>query len=333
MNLSAFTSDWFLRSLAVGGIASACVFACPAAWRARVRRAVPAVAFFALLLAPLGLLSPVKIESPAAFAALPSAPVVHSTWVAMLWLCGVAAFLARMAGGFLAIRGLLKNTCAVPGEEWSACLAEAQATLGIGGRIHLRLAGAGFIPSATGLFRRTILLPDEALQWTAEQRRLVILHELGHFRRGDLWIHALGRLACALHWFNPFVWALQHQLSVEREYAVDELVVDHGVAPTDYATVLWQMARAATRRPSAAAAYLAMAQRQPGKLEQRVQRILAPARRKNRLFGVLDGAVCIGAGSLLLVCSACRPIANAAPAASNAEEARMRLAADPFPGE
>jgi beta-lactamase regulating signal transducer with metallopeptidase domain len=333
MNLSAFTSDWFLRSLAVGGIASACVFACPATWRARVRRAVPAVAFFALLLAPLGLLAPVKIAAPAAFTSLPSTPVIHSTLIATMWLCGVLLFLARMAVGAFAIRGLLRETCAVPGGEWSECLAEAQATLGIGGRVHLRLAGAGFIPSATGLFRRTILLPDEALHWTKEQRRLVLLHELGHFRRGDLWIHALGRLACAVHWFNPFVWALQHQLSVEREYAVDEMVVDHGVAPTDYATVLWQMAKAATRRPSAAAAYLAMAQRQPGKLEQRVQRILAPVRRKNRFLGALDGAVCIGAALLLLVCSACQPVANAHPSAPGTDEVKIRLAADPFPGE
>lgn len=333
MNLSAFTSDWFLRSLAVGGIAAACVFACPAAWRARVRRAVPAVAFFALLIAPLGLFAPVKIVAPAAFSSLPAAPVIHSNWVAMLWLCGVFLFLARMASGAFAIRGLLKETCAVPGEEWSACLAEAQSTLGIGGRVHLRLAGEGFIPSATGLFRKTILLPDEALRWTKEQRRLVLLHELGHFRRGDLWIHALGRIACAVHWFNPFVWALQHQLSVEREYAVDEMVVGHGVAPKDYATVLWQMAKAATRRPVAAAAYLAMADRKPGKLEQRVQRILAPIQRKSRLLGVLDGAVCVGAALLLLVCSACRPVANAQSSTYSVEEIKLRLAADPFPGE
>jgi beta-lactamase regulating signal transducer with metallopeptidase domain len=333
MNPSAFTSDWFLRSLALGGIAAACVFACPAALRARARRAIPSVAFVALLLAPLGLVSPVKIEAPAAFVSLPAAPAAQSAWLAMLWLAGALFFLTRLASGAFAIRSLLRDTCAVPGHEWAECLAEAQATLGIRGQTHLRLAGPGFIPSATGLLRRTILLPDEALDWTKEQRRLVLLHELGHFRRGDLWIHALGRIACAVHWFNPFVWVLQNQLSVEREYAVDELVVDHGVAPADYATVLWQMARAATRRPSAAAAYLAMAQRQPGKLEQRVERILAPARGKNRIFGVVDAAVCIVAAILLLLCAACRPVANAQSETYSTDEVRQRLSANPFPGE
>lgn len=333
MNITTFTQDLLTRSLAVGAIAAACVFACPAAWRGRVRRSLPAWAFVALLLLPLGMFAPVRITAPAVLAELPSAPAVNSAWLAMLWFTGALVCLVRLASGAFAIRSLMKTTCAVPGSDWAECLAAAQKTLGLRGRTHIRLAGPGFIPSATGLFRRTVLLPDEALHWTKEQRRLVLLHELGHFCRWDLWTHALGRIACALHWFNPFAWMLQNQLCVEREYAVDELVVEHGVAPTDYATVLWQMASAATRRPTAAAAFLAMAERQPGKLEQRVRRILAPARRKSRVLGALDGLVCLGVAVLLLVCSACRPVANAHPADYSTAEVQLRLSADPFPGE
>ena len=332
MSLAAFTLDWLFRSLAVGSIAAASVFVCPAAWRVRVRRAIPCAAFVALLLLPLGSLAPVAVEVPASLA-LAINTHADSSWLAMWWLVGVLLCVARLANGACAIRALLRETCAVPGEDWTACLAAAKATLGLHARVHLRLAGPGFIPSATGLFRRTILLPDEALRWTTEQRRLVLLHELGHFRRGDLWIHALGRFVCALHWFNPFAWMLHHLLSVEREYAVDDLVVQHGVAPTDYATVLWQMAKAATRRPRAAAAYLAMAQYQPGKLEQRVQRILAPTGKKNRIHGFLDAAVCLAIAALLFVCSACHPIANAQPGDYTPDEIQTRLAADPFPGE
>jgi beta-lactamase regulating signal transducer with metallopeptidase domain len=332
MNFSAFTFDWLQRSLILGGIAAACVFACPAAWRGRVRLAVPAVAFFALLLLPVGMFAPVRIQAPALLAGH-SAPSAIPAWLGTLWLAGAVICLVRLASGALAIRSLLQNSCAVPGSDWAECLAVAQRTLGLRGRTHIRLAGPGFIPSATGLFRRTILLPDEAIHWTREQRRAVILHELAHFRRGDLWIHALGRIACALHWFNPFAWLLQHQLSVEREFAVDELVVEHGIAPADYATVLYEMATAVTRRPAAAAAYLAMAQRQPGKLEQRVRRILAPGRKKSPLLRALDGLVCVAAAALLIVCSACRPSAIAATSRYTTAEIELRLAADPFPAK
>ena len=331
MNLTAFTLDWLVRSFAVGGIAAAAVFTCPATRRGRVRRAVPFAAFLALLLLPLGTLAPVQISVPATLA-LPATNAVDFNWLALLWLSGVVICLARLAVGSHAIRTLLRDTCAVPGADWADCLAVAKTTLGIRGRIHLRLAGPGFIPSATGLLRRTILLPDEALHWTTEQRRLVLLHELGHFRRGDLWTHALGRVACALHWFNPFAWMLQHLLSVEREYAVDALVVKHGIAPKAYATVIWQMAKAATRRPTAAAAYLAMAQYQPGKLEQRVQRILSPEAGKSRAFRVLDATICLTAAALIILCTACRPSAQAHPSDYTPGEIELRLAANPFPG-
>ena len=330
MNLSAFTIDWLMRSFAVGAIAATAVFACPAAWRGSARRAVPFAAFLALLLLPLGTFAPVRISIPATLA-LPTGTAADFNWLALLWLAGTIICLARLASGTHTINALLKATCAVPGEDWADCLAAAKSTLGLRGKIHLGLAGPGFIPSATGLLRRTILLPDEATQWTIEQRRLVLLHELGHFRRGDLWIHALGRIACAFHWFNPFAWLLQHLLSVEREYAVDALVVKHGISPKAYATVLWQMAKAATRRPTTAAAYLAMAQ--PGKLEQRVQRILTPERRKSGFFRLIDAAICLTATALFVFCTACRPSAQAHPADYTQEEVQMRLAADPFPGE
>src|SRR5205823_6113940 len=147
----------------------------------------------------------------------------------------------------------------------------------------------------------TVLLPDEALEWTHAQRRLVLLHELGHFRRGDLWAHALGQIACAVHWFNPFVWMLQRHLAIEREFACDALVVSRGAAPADYATLLWKMGVAAQgpliagHKPRvAAAACLAMAAPGRGKLEQRVRRILAPVREAGRWLRAADSALCGG---------------------------------------
>lgn len=31
-------------------------------------------------------------------------------------------------------------------------------------------------------------------------------HELGHWRRRDLWTQALMQVAVVVHWFNPLVW-------------------------------------------------------------------------------------------------------------------------------
>jgi beta-lactamase regulating signal transducer with metallopeptidase domain len=337
MSADAF-SDWLLRSLVTGAIAVALVQMCPRSWRGRFRLAVPVAAFVALMSLACWLVAPDKRWEIQALAPIASVnvPWTPGLWVISLWAGGVLLFLARQAHGFLAIHNLIRATRPVPGREWRRLLSDCQRSLGIQGKIRLRFAGKEFIPSATGLFRRTVLLPDEAAAWTEEQRRLVLLHELAHFQRADLWTDALGRLACALHWFNPFVWVLHRQLAIEREYACDALVVERGARPRDYAMLLWQMAMASRRRPAAAAAFLAMASPRLGKLEQRVGRILDSGRKTGHWLRVADGGLCAVLAVVLIACTACKPMTRmltGQPAPRTAVESQLRLLANPFPGE
>ena len=50
------------------------------------------------------------------------------------------------------------------------------------------------------------MLPATARQWSDEQLRSVLLHELAHIKRRDTVVQLLAQIACALHWFNPLVW-------------------------------------------------------------------------------------------------------------------------------
>lgn len=336
MTAEAF-GDWLLRSLLTGAIAVALARVCPRSWKGKFRLVVPVAAFVALLLLAFWLVRPLPRLEIAAPATLAQVQVAWGggAWVIALWSAGVLVCLGRQAWGVISIRKLLRSTRPVPGREWRALLAECQRALKLTGTVCLRYAGPDFIPSATGLFRRTVLLPDEAEGWTEDQRRLVLLHELGHFQRGDLWTDALGRLTCALHWFNPFAWLLQRQLAIEREYACDALVVERGGRPRDYAMVLWQMASASRRRPASAAAFLAMASPRLGKLEQRVRRILDSGRKAGQWLRIADGGLCAVFALLLLACTACKPVARLVAGKQDpwtTAEIETRLAADPFPG-
>ena len=327
-------ADWILRSLATGAVAVALVHLCPASWRGWFRRAVPVAAFLALLALAFWLVQPNLRWEVLPPANLPQVPV--ETWVVSLWGLGVLVCLVRFGFGLRAIRQILRASRPVPGREWRELLGECQDALRLQGKVRLRLAGCNFVPSATGIWRRAILLPDEALGWTAEQRRLVLLHELGHFQRGDLWKDALARLTCALHWFNPFAWILQRQLAVEREYACDALVVEHGVRPRDYAMALWHMATRASRRPAASAVFIAMASPRGGKLEQRVQRILEAGRKAGVWLRIVDASFCAVLAALLIACTACKPVMRMITTGGNgwtSGEISARLAADPFPAD
>lgn len=338
MTTSGF-QDWLFGSFAVGAIAAAFVSLCPVGWRVRVRQAVPVVAFGLLLALSIGFVRPLprlELRAPAVLGHWSAAlEGLAAPWLVWTFVIGAMLFLARMAAGWFAVWRIVDRSRPVPGRAWKALLAECRDTLGLRGRVRLLFAGSDFVPSATGLFRRTVLLPDEAANWTRDQRRLVLLHELGHFRRGDLWTHAMGQLACALHWFNPFVWMLHRQLALEREFACDALVVSRGAPPADYATLLWKMGIAARGPRLAAAAFLAMAAPGRGKLEQRVQRILAPVRDAGRWLRVADSAFCGLSALLLILCASLKPVVvrsflGVSP--WTAQEIEARLAADPFPG-
>ena len=337
MNAEIFT-EWFMRSLLTGAVAVTCVRLCPVSWRGRFRLWVPILTFATLAVLAIGLIRPLpRIETPVL---APLANVsLHgeaAAWVMVIWCTGAALLLLRQAVGFWSISRFVSRSSLITDEGWASSLRECQARLGLHGSISLRLAGRDFIPSATGLWRRSVLLPDEAIDWNAEQRRLVLLHELGHFQRRDLWTDALGRLVCALHWFNPFAWMLQRMLALEREFACDALVVNKGASTKSYALLLWQMATAARRRPSAlAAAFLAMAEPHPGKLEQRVSRILDAGPKFGAWGRLGDVAMCFGLAVGLVLCTACQPVARVLQQAASgwsSAEIEKRLIADPFPG-
>jgi len=342
MNLPAF-QDWIFRSVIVAGAAIACVRLCPARWRVRLGKmvqVVPVIAFAVLIMLGIDLVHPLpslEMKAPAALSRWASAT---GEWIApwLVWTLagGAMIFLTRTAAGAVAVARLVRHSQSVRGRAWRELLDECQHTLGLRGTVRVMLAGPGFVPSATGLFRRTVLLPDEALRWTRDQRRLVLLHELGHFRRGDLWTHALGQIACALHWFNPFAWMLHRHLALEREFACDALVVSRGAAPEDYAALLWEMGLAVNAPRLAAAAYLAMAAPGRGKLEQRVRRILSPVCDAGRWLRMTDFTLCAGAALLLVACASFKPVlvrTLLGTAPWSAQEIAARLSADPFPGE
>ena len=61
------------------------------------------------------------------------------------------------------------------------------------------------MPVVWGILRSRLLLPAAARDWSGEQLRSVLLHELAHIKRRDLMAQLLTQIACALHWFNPLV--------------------------------------------------------------------------------------------------------------------------------
>jgi len=70
-----------------------------------------------------------------------------------------------------------------------------------------------------------LLLPRAAWQeLPAEARMSVLLHELAHYERGDVWKSLVARLLALPHWFNPFAWWAVWNFDDGAEWACDEAV-------------------------------------------------------------------------------------------------------------
>lgn len=77
-------------------------------------------------------------------------------------------------------------------------------------------------PFLLGVLRPRVFLPSAL---TGERRRLALLHERAHIRRGDPFIKLFAFLLLAVYWFQPLFWPAFALLSRDIEAACDERVI------------------------------------------------------------------------------------------------------------
>lgn len=272
-----------------------------------------ALAIVLLLAFPLLSFLPKLEVLPAAAGSAPSPAAEGLPWATLLWAAGSLLLLARLGGSMLALNRWRRK---------SRPLTELD--LGAGRSAEIRLHPELEGPVAAGILRPTVFVPTAWSDWDDTTRRMVLAHECSHLSRRDPLWRALGSLACALHWFNPFVWWLARRHALQSEYACDAQVLRSGIDPRRYARLLCDLADAG-RPPSPA---LAMAEK--SELRSRVERLLAPP---GSISPALTVFLVVSTVLAALTASLLRR-AEPTPAATPvpAEEVHLRLSADPFPG-
>jgi TonB family protein len=233
-------------------------------------------------------------------------------WLMALWAAGSVLALLQLAVAALAL-ARKRRTAAIASHPDAGALAAA---LGLRQPVALLDGPRGSMPMAFGVLLPAIFLPSDAAGWSAERRRVVLLHELAHVRRGDLGTHLLARLALSFYWWNPLAWSAWRAFLRERERATDDLVLAAGALASEYAGHLLEVAREMQSSPAIGWAAVAMAR--PSQLEGRLLAIL-DARVNRRAPGRL--AVAIG---VLLAVAIAAPLA----AVQSQDPAAMAVPAD-----
>ncbi|HYC62257.1 MAG TPA: ankyrin repeat domain-containing protein [Thermoanaerobaculia bacterium] len=165
------------------------------------------------------------------------------------------------------------------------------------------------VPLTFGFRRSTIVMPEAASTWDADELTRALRHELEHVRREDWLLQLVARVACALYWPHPLVWSAWRRFCLEAERACDDAVIRFS-EPAAYAGQLVSLARNVrfTTVPA-----LGMASR--SKLAQRVDAILDPKQRRGPHGDLAAAAVFALLLALLVGVAPARLIAAAAEVA------------------
>jgi bla regulator protein blaR1 len=89
-------------------------------------------------------------------------------------------------------------------------------------------------PLLCGLLQPRIVLPvDFETRYSNAEQRLIIAHELVHWKRGDLFANAFAALLQTLFWFNPLVHIARTRMRFDQELACDAAVLSGAAANAD----------------------------------------------------------------------------------------------------
>ncbi|HEU6447412.1 MAG TPA: M56 family metallopeptidase [Verrucomicrobiae bacterium] len=130
-------------------------------------------------------------------------------------------------------------------------------------------------PAVCGLFRPAILIPQSlADNFSDEQLRAVLLHELIHLRRGDIWMNCAQALLQIVYWWHPLLWLANARIRRLREEAVDDAVMLALEGNSEvYAPTLLEVAKFAFRRPLASLGLVGILESRSA-LRQRIERLI-----------------------------------------------------------
>jgi beta-lactamase regulating signal transducer with metallopeptidase domain len=232
--------------------------------------------------------NPSVVEPTAAERASPPAPVTPLSWqgvVFLVWLAVVIAMGLLLLQRALFVRGLVaqaKQAGRLMKDELAYCCA----SMGIKCRVGLKVSPNATTPSVCGLIRPVILVPWNLVSTLGASRlRTVLMHELAHIKRADLWVN---------------LWLANCVIRRIREQAVDEAVlVAMGEKAQKYPQTLVDVAKMAFKRPALSLRLIGVVESKSA-LAGRIKHILGRPMPKSAKLGLISILAIIIAGAVLL---------------------------------
>ena len=140
-------------------------------------------------------------------------------WLGGALSLGVFFLLAR-----LSLNKKLKDA-QIPTNKYDALALSCRDRLGL--KLEPRVITQAYLksPAVMGAFRPTIIMPYYKDDMDEKSLSYIILHELAHFKRGDLALNLVLLALNCIYWFNPFIWFVFKLIREDMELQNDSYVL------------------------------------------------------------------------------------------------------------
>ncbi len=233
----------------------------------------------------------------------PPASVTPLSWqgiVFLIWLAVVIVMGLLLLQRALFVRGLVAQA-----KEANRLMNDALVycceRMGVKRKLGLKVSANATSPAVCGLIRPMILLPRNLLSSLGAGRlRAVLMHELAHIKRGDLWVNLVQTVLQIIYFYNPLLWLANCVIRRVREQAVDEAVlVAMGEKAKQYPQTLVSVAKLAFKQPALSLRLIGVVESKSA-LAGRIKHILGRPMPKSAKIGIVGVLAVIIAGAILL---------------------------------
>lgn len=149
------------------------------------------------------------------------------SWPAAILLAAAILFallgIARLVVGWIGVTRMIRRSRSISDQGMLNELTRLRSEMNIAREVALLESAEITSPVTVGILRPSILLPPSWKDWSPEQQRAAIAHELAHIHSNDFGVALVGQAALAIHFYHPLLHWLYGQLRLQQEFAADAM--------------------------------------------------------------------------------------------------------------
>ena len=161
-----------------------------------------------------------------------------------IWLTGLGWNLCYALRQLVWLRRVVHQADSLEETEYAEEVQTLAGEMGLRRVPRLLVSESVKSPLIAGYFHPVLVVPVEVVEeFSPEEWRMVLAHELAHLRRGDLWLTGVPMLAQSLFFFFPLVLRACREWTIAREAACDaDAVQATHCSPAQYGEMLVRVA-------------------------------------------------------------------------------------------